>query len=91
LQRRGHPQRTFIDTMATSTKCQYFKDSGVESNFYWYVTFMCAIAFGASIIMPNPKVSGYLQGFWNRNLAGFSSGESASCIRNREAFCGYHP
>jgi metabolite-proton symporter len=39
-----------------------FKDSGSESNFYWYVTFMCAIAFGASILMPNPKVKGYLQG-----------------------------
>jgi metabolite-proton symporter len=39
-----------------------FKDSGSESNFYWYVTFMCAIALVASIIMPNPKVKGYLQG-----------------------------
>ena len=39
-----------------------FKDSGAESNFYWYVTFMCAIAFVASIIMPNPKLKGYLQG-----------------------------
>jgi FtsH-binding integral membrane protein len=39
-----------------------FKDRGVESNFYWYVTFMCAIAFVASIIMPNPKLRGYLQG-----------------------------
>ena len=33
-----------------------------ESNFYWYVTFMCAIAFVASIVMPNPKLKGYLQG-----------------------------
>jgi metabolite-proton symporter len=39
-----------------------FKDNGAESNFYWYVTFMCAIAFVASIIMPNPKRKGYLQG-----------------------------
>ena len=38
------------------------KDIGVESNFFWYVTFMCAIAFVASIIMPNPKLKGYLQG-----------------------------
>jgi metabolite-proton symporter len=38
-----------------------FKDSGSESNFYWYVTFMCAIALVASILMPNPKVKGYLQ------------------------------
>jgi FtsH-binding integral membrane protein len=39
-----------------------FKDSGVESNFYWYVTLMCAIALIAAIIMPNPKLKGYLQG-----------------------------
>ena len=32
------------------------------ANFYWYVTFMCAIALMASIVMPNPKVKGYLQG-----------------------------
>jgi hypothetical protein len=30
--------------------------------FLLYVTFMCAIAFVASIIMPNPKRKGYLQG-----------------------------
>jgi hypothetical protein len=35
---------------------------GAESNFYWYVTFMCAIAFVAAMIMPNPKLKGYLQG-----------------------------
>jgi hypothetical protein len=34
----------------------------VESNFYWYVTLMCAIALIAAIIMPNPKLKGYLQG-----------------------------
>jgi metabolite-proton symporter len=39
-----------------------FKDIGSESNFYWYVTFMCAIALVASILMPDPKVKGYLQG-----------------------------
>jgi len=38
------------------------KDNGAETNFYWYVTIMCAIAFVASILMPNPKVKGYLQG-----------------------------
>jgi metabolite-proton symporter len=40
----------------------WFKDSGMETNFYWYVTLMCAIAFVASVLMPNPKVKGYLQG-----------------------------
>jgi MFS family permease len=40
----------------------WFKDHGAETNFYWYVTFMCAIAFVASILMPDPKVKGYLQG-----------------------------
>jgi hypothetical protein len=39
-----------------------FKDRGAETKFYWYVAFMCAIAFVASIIMPNPKRKGYLQG-----------------------------
>jgi hypothetical protein len=39
-----------------------FKDGGAETNFYWYVTLMCAIAFVTSILMPNPKVKGYLQG-----------------------------
>ncbi len=40
----------------------WFKNSGAETNFYWYVTFMCAIALVASILMPDPKVKGYLQG-----------------------------
>ena len=40
----------------------WFKDSGTETSFFWYVTFMCAIAFVAAIVMPNPKVKGYLQG-----------------------------
>jgi MFS family permease len=40
----------------------WFKNSGAESNFYWYVTLMCAIALVASILMPDPKVKGYLQG-----------------------------
>jgi len=40
----------------------WFKNIGEESNFYWYVTFMCAIALVASILMPDPKVKGYLQG-----------------------------
>ena len=40
----------------------WFKDSGMESTFFWYVTVMLAIAFIASLIMPNPKVHGYLDG-----------------------------
>jgi MFS transporter, MHS family, alpha-ketoglutarate permease len=40
----------------------WFKDIGIESTFFWYVTVMLAIAFAASLIMPNPKVHGYLDG-----------------------------
>jgi hypothetical protein len=40
----------------------WFRNSGVETSFYSYVTFMCAIALVASILMPDPKVRGYLQG-----------------------------
>jgi MHS family alpha-ketoglutarate permease-like MFS transporter len=40
----------------------WFKDNGMESTFFWYVTVLMAIAFVASLIMPNPKVHGYLDG-----------------------------
>jgi MHS family alpha-ketoglutarate permease-like MFS transporter len=40
----------------------WFKDAGIETTFFWYVTIMLAIAFIASLIMPNPKVHGYLDG-----------------------------
>jgi MFS transporter, MHS family, alpha-ketoglutarate permease len=40
----------------------WFKEQGMESTFFWYVTVMLAIAFVASVIMPNPKVHGYLDG-----------------------------
>lgn len=40
----------------------WFKDNGMESTFFWYVTILLAIAFVASLIMPNPKVHGYLDG-----------------------------
>jgi MHS family alpha-ketoglutarate permease-like MFS transporter len=40
----------------------WFKDVGMESTFFWYVTVMLAIAFIASLLMPNPKVHGYLDG-----------------------------
>ena len=45
----------------------WFKDSGAESNFYWYVT-LCAIAFVASVLMPNPK-SKVICGQGDRNQA----------------------
>ncbi|MBV5270257.1 MAG: alpha-ketoglutarate permease, partial [Afipia sp.] len=40
----------------------WFKDQGTEPSFYWYVTVLCAIAFVAAIVMPDPKVKGYLHG-----------------------------
>jgi metabolite-proton symporter len=40
----------------------WFKDKGMEPSFYWYVTVLCAIAFLATIVMPDPKVKGYLHG-----------------------------
>ncbi|GJD36978.1 MFS family transporter [Methylobacterium aerolatum] len=40
----------------------WFKDTGMEGTFFWYVTVMLGIAFVASLIMPNPKVHGYLDG-----------------------------
>jgi len=40
----------------------WFKDHGIESDFFWYVTVMCALALLAAILMPDPKVKGYLHG-----------------------------
>ena len=40
----------------------WFKDAGMESTFFWYVTVLMAVAFVGSLIMPNPKVHGYLDG-----------------------------
>jgi MHS family alpha-ketoglutarate permease-like MFS transporter len=40
----------------------WFKDRGSESNFYWYVAILCAVALVAAIVMPDPKVKGYLHG-----------------------------
>ncbi|GJE57169.1 MFS family transporter [Methylobacterium thuringiense] len=40
----------------------WFKNEGMESTFPWYVAFMLAISFAASLIMPNPKRHGYLDG-----------------------------
>ena len=40
----------------------WFKDRGMESTFFWYVAAMLAVAFAASLVMPNPKRHGYLDG-----------------------------
>ncbi|GEO98970.1 MFS family transporter [Methylobacterium haplocladii] len=40
----------------------WFKNEGMESTFFWYVAVMLAISFVASLIMPNPKRHGYLDG-----------------------------
>jgi len=39
----------------------WFKQAGMESNFYWYVSVMCAIAFIVSLRMPDPSKSGMLK------------------------------
>jgi MHS family alpha-ketoglutarate permease-like MFS transporter len=39
-----------------------FKDRGVETGFFWYVTVMCAIAFLTAVQMPDSRKLGYLQG-----------------------------
>ncbi|NKW79944.1 MFS transporter [Ochrobactrum pecoris] len=40
----------------------WFKQQGMESGFFWYVTIMMVIVFAVSIFMPNPREHGYLQG-----------------------------
>ena len=40
----------------------WLKSANMETTFYWYVTAMMAIGFVVSLIMPNPKKGGYLQG-----------------------------
>jgi MFS transporter, MHS family, alpha-ketoglutarate permease len=39
-----------------------FKDYGVESYFFWYVTAMCAVALLSAFSMPDSRKHGYLQG-----------------------------
>lgn len=39
----------------------WFKQAGMESNFYWYVSIMCAISFIVSLRMPDPTRSGLLK------------------------------
>jgi MHS family alpha-ketoglutarate permease-like MFS transporter len=38
-----------------------FKQAGHEPYFYWYVSFMCALACIVAIRMPDPQKSGHLQ------------------------------
>ncbi len=40
----------------------WFKQAGVESYFYWYVTAMMVIGFLVTLAMPDARRSGYLQG-----------------------------
>ena len=39
----------------------WFKSGGMEQNFYWYVTGMCAISFLVAWRMPDPSRSGLLK------------------------------
>jgi len=34
----------------------------MESGFFWYVTVIMVVVFAVSIVMPNPRKHGYLQG-----------------------------
>jgi len=40
----------------------WFKQNGNEEMFFWYVTVMLGVAFVGSLLMPNPKRHGYLDG-----------------------------
>jgi MHS family alpha-ketoglutarate permease-like MFS transporter len=40
----------------------WFKQAGMEQNFYWYVSGMCALAFIVALRMPDPSKSGLLKG-----------------------------
>lgn len=40
----------------------WFKSIGLESGFFWYVTFMMVITFISVLAMPDARRSGYLQG-----------------------------
>jgi MHS family alpha-ketoglutarate permease-like MFS transporter len=39
----------------------WFKSAGMEQNFYWYVSGMCALAFIVAFRMPDPGKSGLLK------------------------------
>jgi MHS family alpha-ketoglutarate permease-like MFS transporter len=39
----------------------WFKSAGMEQNFYWYVSGMCALAFVVAYKMPDPGKSGLLK------------------------------
>jgi MHS family alpha-ketoglutarate permease-like MFS transporter len=39
----------------------WFKQAGMEQNFYWYVSAMCALAFVVAYRMPDPGKSGLLK------------------------------
>jgi len=39
----------------------WFKSAGREEWFFWYVTALCALAFVASVSMPDTRKHGYLE------------------------------
>ncbi|MGZ5199253.1 MAG: MFS family transporter [Telluria sp.] len=39
----------------------WFKSAGMEQNFYWYVSAMCALAFIVAVRMPDPGKQGLLK------------------------------
>jgi MFS transporter, MHS family, alpha-ketoglutarate permease len=39
----------------------WFKSAGQESNFFWYVSALAAVALVASWIMPDPRVHGFMR------------------------------
>jgi MHS family alpha-ketoglutarate permease-like MFS transporter len=39
----------------------WFKQAGMEQNFYWYVSAMCALAFVVAYKMPDPSKRGLLK------------------------------
>ncbi|PSC03071.1 alpha-ketoglutarate permease [Alsobacter soli] len=40
----------------------WFKQAGMESDFYWYVTALMVVGFLVSLVMPDSRENGYLQG-----------------------------
>ncbi|MFX8477661.1 hypothetical protein ABTL82_19520, partial [Acinetobacter baumannii] len=47
---------------SAETVALWLKSINMETSFFWYVTVMMAIGFLISLIMPNAKKDGYLQG-----------------------------
>jgi MHS family alpha-ketoglutarate permease-like MFS transporter len=39
----------------------WFKDHGVETRFFWYVTIIAGVGLIAAVVMPDNRVRGYLE------------------------------